>query len=219
MAEIDAVAETDVPPVDMAKIAAEAQARAEAEAAAAEKATAEALEAALKALLNAPSKPTLMPMPTRLMVQGGETLFEELRAAGLGDGISVTPDAVEVDPAVDAATLKRIQAVVAAHDPSKAAAQLPPDGPTLSDWRVALLLWGRREELLGKVEAEKAKGTPIGAIADERVNYANNVLRAQLLQLRAVFGFSEAEIDESLWRADRVAKGDLTGVWPLPAAG
>lgn len=93
-----------------------------------------------------------------------------------------------------------------------------PDNPTLSDWRVGLLLWGRRDELLGKVETEKGKGTAIGAIADERVNYANNVSRAQLMQLKDVFGFNEAEIDESLWRADRVAKGDLSGVWPLPAA-
>lgn len=91
-----------------------------------------------------------------------------------------------------------------------------PDNPTLSDWRVGLLLWGRRDELLGKVEAERAKGTVIGKIADERVNYANNVLRSQLVQLKGVFDFSELEIDESLWRAAQVAKGDMSGVWPLP---
>lgn len=212
----EAVSEANIDPAEaMGAAMVEARARAEAEVAAEEEAAAEALAESLKALQSATAKPTLLPMPTRLIVQAGTGLFDELRAAGLGDGVSVTPNAVEVDPSVDAATLARIKAAVAAHDPLKSSADLPPDGPTLSDWRVGLLLWGRRDELLGKVEAEKAKGTPIGAIADERVNYANNVLRAQLLQLRAVFGFTEAEIDESLWRADRVAKGDLSGVWPL----
>lgn len=149
----------------------------------------------------------------------GPTFEAELRAASLF-GLPFNWESNGVDPgsALSDDQLATLRRVIAAHDATKSTAELPPDGPTLSDWRVGLLLWGRRDELLGKVEAEKAKGTPIGAIADERVNYANNVLRAQLLQLQAVFGFTEAEIDESLWRADRVAKGDLSGIWPLPAA-
>ena len=90
-----------------------------------------------------------------------------------------------------------------------------PDNPTLSDWRVGLLLWNRLDDLLVKVQNEKAKGTVIGKIAEERVNYANNVLRSQLVQLKDVFNFTDADIDESLWRASQVAKGDLSGIWPL----
>lgn len=98
-------------------------------------------------------------------------------------------------------------------------APVAPDNPTLGDWRVALLLWGRLSDIQAKVSALKAAGNPLGAVADERMNYSNNVLRGQLLQLKDVFGFTSAEVEESLWRASQVAQGDLSGVWPLPASG
>ncbi|GEP11441.1 hypothetical protein [Methylobacterium gnaphalii] len=96
------------------------------------------------------------------------------------------------------------------------------DNPTLSDWRVALTLWGRIDDVTAKVNALVASTTPaeamLGKVAKERLEYANNVLRAQLLQLKDVFGFSADEVDESLWRAAQVSKGDLSGQWPLPGA-
>ena len=93
-----------------------------------------------------------------------------------------------------------------------------PDNPTLGDWRVALVLWGRLADVLGRIKALVDAGNPLGVVAQERVEYSNNVLLAQLLQLKDVFGFTEADVIESLWRADRVSKGDLSGVWPLPEA-
>jgi hypothetical protein len=104
---------------------------------------------------------------------------------------------------------------------ANAAASTPPDNPTLGDWRVALTLWGRIDDVTGKVSALVSSDKPdqqkLGKIASERLNYSNNVLRAQLLQLKDAFGFSAAEIDESLYRARQVSLGDLSGMWPLPA--
>lgn len=91
-----------------------------------------------------------------------------------------------------------------------------PDNPTLGDWRVALVLWGRLGDVLARIKALVDTGNPLGVVAQERVEYSNNVLLAQLLQLKDVFGFTEADVIESLWRADRVSKGDLSGEWPLP---
>lgn len=100
--------------------------------------------------------------------------------------------------------------------------QVVPDQPTLADWRVGLLLWQRLDEVGARVAGLIASTQPaeriLGAIAHQQLEYSNNVSRARLTQIRAAFGFSEAEVDESLWRADRVARGDLSGVWPLPAA-
>lgn len=97
----------------------------------------------------------------------------------------------------------------------------PPDGPTLGDWRVALTLWGRIEDVSAKVAAlaasNDAEQQKIGRVATERLNYSNNVFRAQLLQLKDAFGFTAADVDESLYRARQVSLGDLSSVWPLPA--
>ncbi|TXN43597.1 hypothetical protein [Methylobacterium sp. WL7] len=98
-----------------------------------------------------------------------------------------------------------------------------PDNPTLGDWRVGLMLWGRIDDVTAKVAALVSSSDPakqrIGKVASERLNYSNNVLRAQLLQLKDAFGFTAADVDESLYRAQRVSLGDLSGVWPLPAQG
>jgi hypothetical protein len=98
----------------------------------------------------------------------------------------------------------------------------PPDNPTLGDWRVALTLWGRMDDVTNRVAALVSSAKPdqqkLGKIASERLNYSNNVLRAQLLQLKDAFGFSAADVDESLWRAQRVSLGDLSGTWPLPVS-
>ncbi len=103
-----------------------------------------------------------------------------------------------------------------------AAAAGPPDNPTLGDWRVGLTLWGRIDDVTSKVadlvaSSDLAK-QKVGKVAQERLQYSNNVLRSQLLQLKDAFGFSEADVDESLYRAHQVAQGDLSGVWPLPAS-
>ena len=94
-----------------------------------------------------------------------------------------------------------------------------PDGPTLSDWRVGLTLWGRIDDVTAKVAALVSASDPatvmLGKIARERLEYANNVFRAQLLQLKDVVGFTAADVDESLWRAHQVTLGDLSGTWPL----
>ena len=110
--------------------------------------------------------------------------------------------------------------------PTVPPAQVPvaPDGPTLSDWRVGLTLWTRADgahridEVTAKVAALVEKGDALGRIARERLEYANRVERVQLVQLADSLGFSKAEIEESLWRAERVRLGDLSGVWPLPTS-
>ncbi|MEG9528246.1 MAG: hypothetical protein MIL41_21170 [Hyphomicrobiales bacterium] len=103
-----------------------------------------------------------------------------------------------------------------------APAPAAPDNPTLGDWRVGLVLWGRMDDVTSRVNALVASSDPaqqrVGKVAYERLNYSNNVLRAQLLQLKDAFGFSAADVDESLYRAHQVSLGDLSGVWPLSAA-
>jgi hypothetical protein len=107
------------------------------------------------------------------------------------------------------------------------AAPTAPDNPTLGDWRVGLSLWigdGATSTRLDDVTASVASLTgsdnvqarAIGSVAHQRLEYSNNVLRAQLRQLAPAFGFSAAEVEESLWRAYRASLGDLRGMWPLP---
>lgn len=81
-----------------------------------------------------------------------------------------------------------------------------PDGPTLSDWRVALIQMGRFQDVKAAVEVARDSGSTEGLIAWERFEYANHVFRAELLRLAPVFGFSEAEIDESLRVAAQVGQ-------------
>ena len=96
-----------------------------------------------------------------------------------------------------------------------------PDSPTLSDWRVALTLWGRMDDVTAKAAALVTSSDPAtamtGKIVTERLEYANNVLRSQLLALKDALGFTAADVDESLWRAHQVSLGDLSGKWPLAA--
>lgn len=116
---------------------------------------------------------------------------------------------------------------------------VPPDCLSLPWWRMALKIWMRTDAASGaqvarytdvdnaiKVleTAASADGSPdlarqrAGMLAREQFEYANSATRAQLQEIAPAFGFSLADCDESLWRADRVSKGDLTGVWPLAAA-
>lgn len=98
---------------------------------------------------------------------------------------------------------------------------LPQDGPTLSDWRVAVDLWGRLDDITARVAAliasNDAAQVRLGKIARQRLEFANNVYRDQLLALKDAAGFTAADVDESLWRAARVSLGDLSGVWPPQA--
>ena len=98
-----------------------------------------------------------------------------------------------------------------------------PDGPTLGDWRVGLLLWktptgNRRDELDQKVADLAATGDVMAEIAKERSQFSNNVFRAQLMVLKDAIGFTEADVDESLYRAHQVSLGDISGSWPLPTS-
>lgn len=82
-----------------------------------------------------------------------------------------------------------------------------PDGPTLSDWRVALIQMGRFADVEAAIIVARDSGSVEGAVAWQRFEYANNVYRAELLRLAPVMGFSEADIDHSLIVAAQVAAG------------
>lgn len=80
-----------------------------------------------------------------------------------------------------------------------------PDGPTLSDWRVALIQMGRFSDVEAAIITARDSGSVEGAVAWQRFEYANNVYRAEMLRLAPVMGFSEADIDQSLTVAAQVA--------------
>jgi hypothetical protein len=158
----------------------------------------------------------------------GPSFDAECAAAGLaGLPFSHEVGGVTVSAAIGASDLAKLQAVIATHDPSKPAPAVVPDGPTLSDYRVALTLWGRLDDVTNRVTTLAASTSPqqamLGKIAKERLEYANNVFRAQLIaptdasggRFYGVFGFTAADVDESLYRAHQVSLGDLSGVWPL----
>jgi hypothetical protein len=113
---------------------------------------------------------------------------------------------------IDALASAAMQRMSPAGEAAKPSA---PDNPSLRDWRVGLMLWKRLDEVSDKVKALVDAGDPMGGVARESLEYANTVQRAQLMQLRDVFGFTADEVEESLWRADRVRQGDLSGVWPV----
>ena len=145
----------------------------------------------------------------------GPTFHDELAAAGVSfEGLvwnTITGEITATDDEHCAAA----EAVFADHDPTK---QLPPevpDGPTLGDWRVALHLWGRLPDVLSRIEDLIATGDPMGGVVKERVEYSNHVFRAELLLLKDAMGFTEADVDESLYRANQVSLGDLSGVWAV----
>jgi hypothetical protein len=137
-----------------------------------------------------------------------ETLTPELDAATqrLETEVRFDEEAGEI---VQSYTLVTLTA-----DEIKAARPLAPDNPTLGDWRVGLFLWktsngNRRDDLIAKVKELVASGHPLGGVADERVNYSNNVQRATLLKLAPAVGFTPEDVEESLWRAEQVRLDDL----------
>jgi hypothetical protein len=86
-------------------------------------------------------------------------------------------------------------------------AEPAPDGPTLSDWRVALVVMGRFDDVLEKITAARDSGSVEGAIAWQRFEYANNVYRAELLKLAPVMGFTTEDVEQSLTIAAQVSRG------------
>lgn len=168
-------------------------------------------------------------MSTNINANLGPTFISELTAANLlGKPFSFGLGAngyVLMDSSMNPTDVQTLWAVIQAHNPTKQPPVEPPDNPTLGDWRVGLALWAYTSntgttsnwltQVTSVVEALKAGGNPMGLVAEQRLEYSNNVSRATLLSIKDLFGFSTAQVDESLWRADRVSKGDLSGVWPL----
>lgn len=116
---------------------------------------------------------------------------------------------------------------------------VPPDCKSLPFWRFGLQRWFRTDpttkaQISRFVDADAAikaletainpDGSPNlmaqvqGQFAREQFEYANTVERGQLLQLAPAFGFTPVDCDESLWRANQIALGDLTGTWPLTSS-
>lgn len=202
-----------------------------------QKAEAEALAASLAAMqaANADAKPTVFPADevaaprNKAGVAGfGPTFAAELAAAGTaGMLFAASPDHITFDPAIPAADRAKVMAVIRAHNPDTLPVAIPPDCPSLAFWLTALDLWMRDDGQGGKVARTTdvqdavaklvAANNPLGKLAARQLEYANTVVLADLLKLAPAFNFSAADCAESLWRADRVAKGDLTGVWPLQA--
>lgn len=147
-------------------------------------------------------------------------LAQQIAEARLWNLIKVYwTDRIEVDLGITDEDRAKVEALIEAHNPN---AELPPDNPTLGDWRVGLTLWGRLDDITERVNTMVASTAPAtavkGKVAKERLEYSNNVVRAELMQLKDAFGFTAEEVDESLWRADRVRQGDLSGIWPIADA-
>ena len=105
-----------------------------------------------------------------------------------------------------------------------------PDDPTLGEWRIGLTCWRRvdggkvvtrLQDVSAAVAAMQASDDPelmvLGAVAHEKLEYSNNVSRADITKLAPAFHFTADEVEESLWRALRARLGDFSGTWPLPA--
>lgn len=105
---------------------------------------------------------------------------------------------------------------------------VPPNAIALAPWRTGLRYWQREgggtrfEEVSERVKALVADTNMakrnLGILAQEQLEYASNVQLSQLVTLMGAFGFTETECIESMFRARQVERGDLSGVWPLPAA-
>lgn len=140
----------------------------------------------------------------------------------VGDPADRTTWRVDYDPSATDAQKAAAEQVVAGWTDAEAV----PDNPTLGDWRVGLALWKRTasdgtqtirlNDVTTAVQTLLAAGNPLALVAQQRLEYSNNVLRAELLLLKDAFGFTAAGVDESLHRAHQVSIGDLSGVWPLP---
>jgi hypothetical protein len=147
--------------------------------------------------------------PDRIEQPIGPALASEIEAAGLaGKPFSWDAEGVTVGSEMAEDDVVTLMAVLLAHDPERPAPVPVPDRVTNADWRVGLLTWGeggRLDELRARVEAARDSGSLEGRIAHERLEYANHVYRAELMQLKDAFGFSAADVDESLMRAAAVA--------------
>jgi hypothetical protein len=96
-----------------------------------------------------------------------------------------------------------------------AASTTPPDCPSLVPWLTALDLWqrtdasGAKGQASAQIEAAVAKlvaaGNPIGTLASRQFQAAGSVMRDELMRIAPAFGFTPADVDESLWRAAQSA--------------
>lgn len=165
----------------------------------------------------------------------GPTFRSELTAAGVG-GLPFVVQTMNVvfSSTISAADRAKVMAVIQAHDPTKTLPAIAPDCQSLPWWRTALKLWTRTDSSGAVVSrfsdidlaikaletATGADGSPNialqrqGILAREQFDYASSVIRDDLMKLAPAFGFNAADVDESLWRADQVRQGDLTGNWP-----
>lgn len=80
-----------------------------------------------------------------------------------------------------------------------------PERVTNSDWRVALIQMGKLNEVTAKVNASNVPNNLIGQIAYQRFEYANEVYLSELMSFKDVFGFTEAEVNESMFTAAAVS--------------
>ena len=161
----------------------------------------------------------------------GPTLKAELIAAGLegvilNDQFIWNPAGLKVyQRGISAVDQAGVEAVIAAHDPTLTDAV--PISVTLANWRVGLDLWmhddskggqvSRLTDVQAAVKGLVDAGNPVGKVAYQQLEYSNTAERPRLLALHEAFGFTAADVDESLHRADRVAQGDFSGKWPVPA--
>lgn len=165
----------------------------------------------------------------------GPTFRSELTAAGVGElPFVVQTMNVVFGASISPADRAKVMAVIQAHDPTKTLNAIAPDCQSLPWWRTALKLWTRTDStgavvsrfsdidlaikaLEGATNSDGSPNTALqrqGILAREQFEYASSVVRDDLMKLAPAFGFSPSDVDESLWRADQVRQGDLSGVWP-----
>lgn len=95
---------------------------------------------------------------------------------------------------------------------------------SLQEFRSGLDLWMRDDGNGGKIARLEDvyvaikplidAGNPLGKVAMQQLEYANNVEYSQLLKIRQAFGFSETECAEAMWRALDIRNGIYTGETP-----
>lgn len=161
----------------------------------------------------------------------GPSFPDELKAAGLfGKPFSFglgTPGYVLPDPSMLPEDVATLQAVMDAHDATKTVKPVPPDCGSLAFWLTALDFWQRTDhtgatgsassQVEASISALIAAKNPLGFLAQRQFNNANTVVLTDLVKIAPAFGFTEADCEESLWRANQIALGDYRGLWPLPA--
>jgi hypothetical protein len=146
----------------------------------------------------------------------GPTFFDELAAADLSAMPSWGPDGVHDVSRLTPDDLRKLADVLAHHDPAK---RLPPDCPSLAFWLTGLKLWGRYDDVDASIKRLESSDKPgeaaLGILARMQFTASPGVTRTNLGTLAPAFGFTPADVDESLWRADRIFQGDLSGRWPV----